>query len=40
VPRAWRWLPLSLLERLIGQELVLKAFKPVSAAMTHHRLAA
>ncbi|MFL5245848.1 MAG: class I SAM-dependent methyltransferase [Gemmataceae bacterium] len=40
VPRAWRWLPLSLLERLIGQELVLKAFKPISAAMTHQRLAA
>src|SRR5262249_9540354 len=29
VPHLWRWLPLGLLERLMGQVLVLKAFKPV-----------
>ena len=31
--RAWRGLPLSLLERLMGRVLVLKAFKPLSAAI-------
>jgi SAM-dependent methyltransferase len=41
VPHAWRWMPLALLERLVGQQLILKAFKPISAAMEHHpRLAA
>jgi SAM-dependent methyltransferase len=29
----WRWMPLPLLERLIGRFLVLKAFKPLSAAL-------
>jgi ubiquinone/menaquinone biosynthesis C-methylase UbiE len=33
VPHLWRWLPLPLLERLIGRVLVLKAFKPLSAAV-------
>jgi ubiquinone/menaquinone biosynthesis C-methylase UbiE len=33
VPHLWRWLPLSLLERLFGHFLVLKAFKPLSAAI-------
>jgi SAM-dependent methyltransferase len=33
VPHLWRWLPLSLLERLMGHVLVLKAFKPLSAAI-------
>ena len=33
VPHAWRWLPLPLLERLMGRVLVLKAFKPLSAAI-------
>jgi SAM-dependent methyltransferase len=33
VPHLWRWLPLPLLERLMGQVLVLKAFKPLSAAI-------
>src|SRR5205807_68169 len=33
VPHVWRWLPLPLLERLMGRVLVLKAFKPLSAAM-------
>jgi SAM-dependent methyltransferase len=32
VPHVWRWLPLSLLERLAGRLLVFKGFKPVSAA--------
>lgn len=34
VPHIWRWLPTPLLERLMGRVLVLKAFKPLSAAMT------
>jgi len=34
VPHIWRWLPLPLLERLMGRVLVLKAFKPLSAART------
>lgn len=33
VPHVWRWLPTPLLERLMGRVLVLKAFKPLSAAM-------
>jgi ubiquinone/menaquinone biosynthesis C-methylase UbiE len=33
VPHAWRWLPLPLLERTMGRVLVLKAFKPLSAAI-------
>jgi SAM-dependent methyltransferase len=32
VPHLWRWLPLPLLERLYGHFLVIKAFKPLSAA--------
>ena len=36
VPHLWRWLPLPLLERLLGRVLVLKAFKPVTAAMSVH----
>lgn len=32
VPHLWRWLPLGLLERLFGRLLMLRAFKPVSAA--------
>lgn len=32
LPHAWRVLPLSLLERLMGQILVIQAFKPLSAA--------
>jgi SAM-dependent methyltransferase len=30
VPHVWRFLPLSLLERLLGRILVLKAFKPLT----------
>jgi SAM-dependent methyltransferase len=33
VPPLWRWAPLPVLERLLGHVLVLKAFKPLSAAM-------
>jgi SAM-dependent methyltransferase len=33
VPHVWRWMPLPLLERLMGRVLVIKAFKPVSAAI-------
>jgi SAM-dependent methyltransferase len=33
VPHIWRWVPRSLLERLMGRVLVLKAFKPLSAAI-------
>lgn len=33
VPHVWRWVPRSVLERLMGRVLVLKAFKPLSAAM-------
>jgi ubiquinone/menaquinone biosynthesis C-methylase UbiE len=33
VPHLWRWLPLAVLERLMGRVLVLKAFKPLSAAL-------
>lgn len=33
VPHLWRWVPLPILERLLGRVLVLKAFKPLSAAM-------
>jgi SAM-dependent methyltransferase len=34
VPHLWRWLPLPLLERLGGRVLVIKAFKPLSAAIS------
>lgn len=33
VPHLWRWLPHPILERLLGRLLILKAFKPLSAAM-------
>ncbi len=33
VPHVWRWLPMPLLERLLGRILVVKAFKPLSAAL-------
>jgi SAM-dependent methyltransferase len=36
VPHLWRWLPLPLLERVLGRVLVLKAFKPLSAAIAVH----
>jgi SAM-dependent methyltransferase len=33
VPHLWRWMPLTLLERLAGRLLVFKGFKPVSSAI-------
>ncbi len=33
VPHLWRWAPLPVLERLMGRVLVVKAFKPLSAAI-------
>jgi SAM-dependent methyltransferase len=33
VPHLFRWLPLGILERILGRVLILKAFKPVSAAI-------
>lgn len=33
VPHVWRWLPLPLLARLMGRFLILKSFKPLSAAL-------
>lgn len=32
LPPVWRWLPLPALERVMGNLLILKAFKPVAAA--------
>jgi ubiquinone/menaquinone biosynthesis C-methylase UbiE len=40
VPHIWRWLPLSFLARLMGRVLVLKAFKPLSAAIRLQQAAA
>jgi SAM-dependent methyltransferase len=40
VPHVWRWIPLPLLERLMGRVLVLKAFKPLSAALPAQAAAA
>ncbi len=40
VPHVWRWLPLPLLERLLGRVLVLKAFKPLSCALPAAQAAA
>jgi SAM-dependent methyltransferase len=34
LPPVWRLYPLPLMERLVGQLLILKAFKPLSAALT------
>lgn len=33
VPHLWRWLPHPMLERLLGRLLIVKAFKPLSAAI-------
>lgn len=33
MPHLWRWLPLTAMERVVGNLLVLKAFKPLSAAI-------
>jgi ubiquinone/menaquinone biosynthesis C-methylase UbiE len=34
VPHLWRWAPLPFLERMMGRVLVVKAFKPLSAAIS------
>ena len=34
IPLAWRPLPLNFLQRLFGRMLILKAFKPLSAAIS------
>jgi SAM-dependent methyltransferase len=34
IPHVWRWMPRPMLERLMGRVLVLKAFKPLSAAVS------
>jgi ubiquinone/menaquinone biosynthesis C-methylase UbiE len=34
VPHLWRWIPIAVLQRLMGRTLILKAFKPVTAAMS------
>jgi SAM-dependent methyltransferase len=39
VPHVWRWLHQVALERLMGRVLVVKAFKPLSAAMAVHAAA-
>lgn len=36
IPHVWRWLPPAMLARLLGRVLVLKAFKPLSAALVLH----
>jgi ubiquinone/menaquinone biosynthesis C-methylase UbiE len=33
VPHLWRWVPLAVLARLMGRVLIVKAFKPLSAAL-------
>jgi ubiquinone/menaquinone biosynthesis C-methylase UbiE len=38
-PHIWRWLPLPVLERIMGRVLVLKAFKPLSAALPYQAAA-
>jgi SAM-dependent methyltransferase len=40
VPHLWRLLPSSMLQRLVGRTLILKAFKPLSAAIPAPPLAA
>jgi SAM-dependent methyltransferase len=40
VPHIWRFLPLSLLQRMFGRTLILKAFKPLSAISTQQMAAA
>jgi SAM-dependent methyltransferase len=39
VPHLWRLVPLSALERILGRVLILKAFKPLSAARSLHAAA-
>ena len=39
VPPLWRWLPVTVLERLAGRLLVFKGFKPVSSAIAEQAAA-
>jgi SAM-dependent methyltransferase len=39
VPHLWRLVPLSVLERVLGRVLIVKAFKPLSAARAHQAAA-
>lgn len=39
MPHLWRWLPLSAMERVVGNLLVMKSFKPVSAVLEMRRAA-
>jgi ubiquinone/menaquinone biosynthesis C-methylase UbiE len=39
MPHLWRGLPLSIAERLVGNRLVMKAFKPLSAALSGRQAA-
>ncbi len=39
LPQLWRWLPLPALERAIGNLLIVKAFKPVTAALAERKAA-
>src|SRR5262249_6812767 len=39
VPHLWRWLPMSVLERMMGHFLIYRAFKPLSAAMSFQQAA-
>jgi SAM-dependent methyltransferase len=39
VPHVWRWMPHPVLERLLGRLLLLKAFKPLSSAISVHAAA-
>ena len=34
IPHLWRWVPRPLMERMMGKVLILKAFKPLSAALS------
>jgi SAM-dependent methyltransferase len=38
-PHLFRWLPMPVLERLMGRRLILKAFKPLSAALSVQKAA-
>lgn len=39
LPQIWRWLPLPALERVIGNLLIIKAFKPVTAVLAERQAA-
>jgi ubiquinone/menaquinone biosynthesis C-methylase UbiE len=39
LPPLWRFYPLPIMERLVGQMLILKAFKPLSAALSNTSVA-